>query len=194
MGSKYTSHSLKGWAKTYFIFSSPPIINYYTCKVLIHCCLPCLVLQKHMQYFISMLVTLGACLTKSILTPDRNFLSVKPDLSQITWHCCKSYKVKLGGSTRSCSILNNTAQRNILSSSIHMLLYQVTYGDRKMVYSQTCEETTATRDRSPTRDHFSSNMAPHFYTFVPPMKGHLSYKTTFSDPMGYICIDLFSII
>ena len=34
------------------------------------------------------------------------------------------------------------------------------------------------------RDHFSRNVVIHFYTFIPPMKDHLSYKTTFCGPMG----------
>ncbi len=41
------------------------------------------------------------------------------------------------------------------------------------------------RDRPPTRDHISSNMALHFYTFVPQMKDHLSYKTTFCGPLEW---------
>ncbi len=35
------------------------------------------------------------------------------------------------------------------------------------------------RDQPPKRDHFSGNLGLHFYTFIPPMKNHLSYKTTF---------------
>ncbi len=40
-------------------------------------------------------------------------------------------------------------------------------------------------DRHLMRDHFSSNMAVHFYTFVPVMKDHLSYKTTFCGLVGW---------
>ncbi len=35
------------------------------------------------------------------------------------------------------------------------------------------------------RDHFSSNMALSFYTFVPLMKDHLSYKTNLCDPVQW---------
>ncbi len=34
------------------------------------------------------------------------------------------------------------------------------------------------------RDHCCSNMALHFYTFVPLMKDHLSCKTMFCGPVG----------
>ncbi len=39
-------------------------------------------------------------------------------------------------------------------------------------------EITAIRDRPQTRAPFSSNIALHFYTFIPLSKDHLSYKTT----------------
>ncbi len=38
-------------------------------------------------------------------------------------------------------------------------------------------ETTANRDWPLTQDHCCSNMALHFYTFVPIMKDHLSHNT-----------------
>ncbi len=45
--------------------------------------------------------------------------------------------------------------------------------------SETCNErpTTVMRDQLLLRDHCCSNMALHFYTFVPAMKDHLSNKT-----------------
>ncbi len=36
----------------------------------------------------------------------------------------------------------------------------------------------ARRDQPPSRDYFCSNMALHLHTYVPPVKDHLSYKTT----------------
>ncbi len=39
-------------------------------------------------------------------------------------------------------------------------------------------KTTMLRDQPPMRDHFSGNLGLHFYTFIPPMKDHLSYKTS----------------
>ncbi len=44
-------------------------------------------------------------------------------------------------------------------------------------YSETCNE------RSLWWDHFTSNVAIHFYTVVPLMKGHLSYKCTLCKPL-----------
>ncbi len=38
--------------------------------------------------------------------------------------------------------------------------------------------TTALRDRPPMRDHFSRNLGLYFYSFLPPMKNHLSYKSS----------------
>ncbi len=45
-------------------------------------------------------------------------------------------------------------------------------------------ETTMMRDW-PLKRNFSNNMALHFYTLVPPMKDHLSYKTTFCGHVGW---------
>ncbi len=39
-------------------------------------------------------------------------------------------------------------------------------------------------DQPLTRYHFCNKMAIYFYTFVPQMKDHLSYKTIFCSPMG----------
>ncbi len=39
-------------------------------------------------------------------------------------------------------------------------------------------ENSVMRGWPPMRDHFCSNMALHFYTFVPLINSHLSYKTT----------------
>ncbi len=36
------------------------------------------------------------------------------------------------------------------------------------------------------KDHFSVNLGLHVYTFIPMMKDHLSYKTTFCGPMGVL--------
>ncbi len=33
------------------------------------------------------------------------------------------------------------------------------------------------------RNHFSTNLGLHFYTFIPPMIDHLSYKTPFCGPV-----------
>ncbi len=43
------------------------------------------------------------------------------------------------------------------------------------------------------RDHFNNNMALHFYTFIPPMKDHLSYKTTFCGPVEWSLITGFTV-
>ncbi len=34
------------------------------------------------------------------------------------------------------------------------------------------------------KDHFCGNLGLHFYTFIPPMKDHLSYKTILGGSMG----------
>ncbi len=33
------------------------------------------------------------------------------------------------------------------------------------------------------KDHFSVKLGLHFYAFIPLMKDHLSYKTTYRGPM-----------
>ncbi len=50
------------------------------------------------------------------------------------------------------------------------------------------------RDRPLIRDYFCSNLALHFYTFVPLIKDHLSYKTTFCGPMGWSLITGFTVV
>ncbi len=45
-------------------------------------------------------------------------------------------------------------------------------------------KTTALSDQPLMRDHFSWNLDLHFYTFIPLMKDHLLYKTTFGGPMS----------
>ncbi len=42
-----------------------------------------------------------------------------------------------------------------------------------------------TKDQPLMRDHYSSNLALHFYTFVPVMKDDLFYKTTFCGVISY---------
>ncbi len=44
------------------------------------------------------------------------------------------------------------------------------------------QDTTAMRDWPLMKDHCCTNVTQHFYTFMPPMKYHLSYKTTFCSP------------
>ncbi len=46
------------------------------------------------------------------------------------------------------------------------------------------------RDRPPMRYHFYSNMALYFYTFVPPMKDHLSYETTLCGSVGGLSLQV----
>ncbi len=49
-------------------------------------------------------------------------------------------------------------------------------------------ETTVIWDQPPMKDHYCSNMALHFYTFVLLKKDHMSYKTTFcSDGAVFHC-------
>ncbi len=62
------------------------------------------------------------------------------------------------------------------------------------MYSETCQEATAMADRPPMRDNFCSNMALHFYIFVPLMIDHLSYKTTFYGPMGWSFVTVFTVL
>ncbi len=59
----------------------------------------------------------------------------------------------------------------------------------QIIYS----ETPATRDRPPVRDHCYSNMGPHFCTFVPTMKDHLSNKITFCGLMGWSFVTGFTV-
>ncbi len=44
------------------------------------------------------------------------------------------------------------------------------------------------RDQPVMRDHYCSNIALHFYTFVPAMKEHLSHQTTLCGPMEWSLI------
>ncbi len=51
----------------------------------------------------------------------------------------------------------------------------------------------AMRDQPLMRNHFCSNMALHFYTFIPLMKDQASYKTTFCGLMGWSLAKCFTI-
>ncbi len=55
-------------------------------------------------------------------------------------------------------------------------------------------ETTAMRDQPLMRDYFCNNMVLHFYIFVPQMKDHLSYKTTFCGPVGWSFVTGFTVL
>ncbi len=50
------------------------------------------------------------------------------------------------------------------------------------------------RDRPLMRDHSCSNMALYFYRFVPVMRDHLTYKTTFCGSVGWSLITGFTVI
>ncbi len=43
--------------------------------------------------------------------------------------------------------------------------------------------TTVIRDQLPFKANLDKNIALHFYTFIPAMRDHLSYKTILGGPM-----------
>ncbi len=49
------------------------------------------------------------------------------------------------------------------------------------------------RDQPPMRYYFSRNMALHFYIFVPPMKKHSPFKTTFYGSVGWYYLRRFTL-
>ncbi len=74
--------------------------------------------------------------------------------------------------------INNNTATGVQNFCILHLKYHV-YSYIKLLHDDNNIVKPATRDWPLMRDHWCSNIALHFYTFVPVMKAPLAHKTPF---------------